>query len=507
MQTKSSEGRTVVPARRAGVARAAIFFGSTDTLVVLAALVLSLVSGVWFEKIKTHGGFGMDGVHYGKWAKDFHKSLFVDGLSDYEIQKSLPSAIVHYGLRLCRVPPSDENVIHGFIFLNVAAITLAALTWVAIANHLGIGSRGKWFGFVALFLNHAVLKFASYYPVQTDTVTFFAGTLMVYLYLKERLFALASVTLVSSFATPTMLLEGCLLLGFPRRIPIGVVSERARTAAATVSSGVVALLAFYFGTIWQKTRFRILGPIEPIDSLLPLSILLALGFLFFAVRELLVFSEFHLLASWKRLVSWNLLIAAFVFGLQRFAVHQLAARPHPSGTGDIVRLVFSSSVGKPAIFFLSHTFYFGPAVMLIAMLWPRVAKEISGHGIGLIAAVVLLLVLSLDAESRHLSGLYPLVVPFLVCVFPLNRFHPAFDAGFAFLSLFFSKVWILLEGAPVYGDPLRLVDQLYYMNHGIFMTTPMYVIHLSVAVPAAAVLWLVVRRVERPSPIPVVNPT
>jgi len=73
----------------------------------------------------------------------------------------------------------------------IILLTLLAYVWCLIARELDIGMRGKWLGFVALFVNFAVLKQAGYYPVLTDVPAYALGALTLLFYLKRSTIGLA----------------------------------------------------------------------------------------------------------------------------------------------------------------------------------------------------------------------------------------------------------------------------------------------------------------------------
>src|SRR5260221_10409088 len=67
--------------------------------IVMPLIVLAYDLGYleWGEKVSHQSGFGWDGIRFAAWAKDFHKLVLVDRVNHYYLQKSLPSAVVHYG--------------------------------------------------------------------------------------------------------------------------------------------------------------------------------------------------------------------------------------------------------------------------------------------------------------------------------------------------------------------------------------------------------------------------
>src|SRR5438309_7684741 len=86
---------------------------------VSAMLLIGLANILWAERLTFNEGFGWDGTMYGGWVKDFYGSIFVRGVPEYYAQRILPSAIVHYGMRLFRVPLETKNIVHAFDVYNL----------------------------------------------------------------------------------------------------------------------------------------------------------------------------------------------------------------------------------------------------------------------------------------------------------------------------------------------------------------------------------------------------
>src|SRR5262249_27978996 len=111
---------------------------------------------------------------------------------------------------------TTAHIIGVFGFLNVTLITLAAHAWCRVAAKLGIGPGGKWLGFLGLFVNYAVLKWTSFYPLLVDSYGFAIGMLLLWCHLHGRRRGLFLLTAAGAFIWPTIIYQGVLLLLFPR---------------------------------------------------------------------------------------------------------------------------------------------------------------------------------------------------------------------------------------------------------------------------------------------------
>src|SRR5712692_839709 len=189
---------------------------SANHLMVGAMLVIGVANILWAEQLTVNGGFGWDGLWYSAWARDFYHNIFVVRVPEYYVQRILPSAIVHYGMRVLGVSRTDQNIILAFQVYNLLLLLLSVHIWGSIANRLRISNRGKWLGFCFLFLNYAILKNNFYHAVLTDTSAFTLGLLMFYFFLADNRVGLLAVILAGGFTWPTVPYMAALLYVFPR---------------------------------------------------------------------------------------------------------------------------------------------------------------------------------------------------------------------------------------------------------------------------------------------------
>jgi hypothetical protein len=77
---------------------------SDAALMVSIVVVFCALSVVLGERIGVNGGQGWDGMSYTAWAEQFWQHVIVEHLTRYHSQRVLPSAIVHYGLRVAGCP-------------------------------------------------------------------------------------------------------------------------------------------------------------------------------------------------------------------------------------------------------------------------------------------------------------------------------------------------------------------------------------------------------------------
>lgn len=468
----------------------------SDFLLVATVFVGALACHCFSERIPVNGGLGSDGVKYGAWSRDFYGTVIATGQDDYNIQRVLPSAVVHYTLRLLRIPLTDRHIIRTFGAFNVLLLSVMAWIWCLVVDELAISPRGKWLGCVGLFVNYAVLKWTFYYPVLTDVWAYCFGMTILYFYLSRRTVGLCAATLLGAFVWPTLLYLGALLLLFPRqragdaeRAPA---PYRLNTVLALTAGGVLVIaLRHLFRTAYSPNN----GNVGPVREVMNLSIAVSFFYLFFAARAVLnwdrLFNPHHILSRLR--VSTCLLTLAVLLGV-KYLQTSWSTHQHTFGLRDYFPVIVFTSALKPGLFYVGHVVFYGPVFLLALFLWRPVCGLVHAQGLGLTLCVIFNLFLSLDAESRHIFHVVPVIVAFVVKAVDAlawSDWHYGLVAG---LSAFFSKVWLTINTGPFRGSTLAYPDQLYYMSVGPWMSDEMYLIHGAAVLVAGYVLYSVCLR-------------
>ena len=454
------------------------------TLAVIAACQLA------GEKVRVGHGFGWDGVAYGEWAQDFHAAVMVRGVTSFQLQRILPSAVVHHALVGLGVERTNPNVILAFTLLNTTLLGCAALLWRRIADELQISWAGKCLGAMALFLNFAVLKLDAFCPVSTDVPAYTIGAALLYCYLSDRWRMLWAVAVAGAFTWPTTIYYALPLCAFPRTDPApGPGPAPARRAADTVAFLICAAFgAVAISYLWPGYELPT-GCAQIVKSLAPLSLALSCAYLFASLRVLLSAPElFDRRAVRSALNARGALGAVTLFAVLRWVYAAASTGARPFTFGDELGLRVLTSVAKPGVFFLAHALYFGPIVLLAAGSWRDVCRCIHRQGIGLTLCAILATVVSAGSESRSLSDAYPLLAPFIIQALDQQGFTRSRCALFALFSLVFCRVWFPVNTGPFPDDVLRFPAQNLFMSMGPWMSWESYVWQLPVVGLAALML-------------------
>ncbi len=472
-----------------------------------ATLVIGVASTLWAERVMFGGGFGWDGQLYGAWVRDFYQAVVVDGLPRYYIQRMLPSAVVHYGMRLLGVPRGDAQILLAFDVYQVLLLLLSTYVWTLTARELRLRTPAAWFGYCSLFSSFAILKNTFYNPAQTDTTAFALGLLMFYFFLTDRPLGSLTVLVLGSFAWPTVPYMTALLYVCPR--PPAPATPAVRPAVpssatlAAVTSAIALALYVYLVTVRFSDRMTTFSWGVRIDTaVVYLSVGLVAAYLFVGIRSAAaddrLFAARRLLAAirWRRVV-----VAAAMLGLLDVAQRALAGgRELEWATPRFFAMyTLMASLTEPLIFVVAHVVYYGPPILLLLLLWQPFCEKAGELGVGFRLFVLANVVLGLNPQSRYqINAVAAFVV---VLVWMLDRRGLTYRALLTWLPLcvLYSKVWYPFNTAPQVYDGtmailLRFPLQHYYMNAGPWMSHEMYLVQGGIVLYTAALLyWLVGR--------------
>lgn len=474
-----------------------------NLVITLATLLLLCICFLHRDAIPAGNGAGYDGEGYVAWVKTLSIDSLVasasmvgpeEPLDKYRGRRILPSFALHYVLRAIHVSATTANVILAFAVLNIALLLVAVVWWLNAADELWIGLNGKWLGVVGLIVSYANLKMPLYYPALTDTAAFATGAACMLFYLKRRTVALWVAAFVGGFIWPTITYFGFLLLAFPREDerPARRGPRRLDLALAlgiAVAAALAMELLLYSGYEIEAT------PVHPMLRVRHLSVVLACAYLFFGLRPLLDSG-----ALWQSLqpraffARRAFLAASLMLLCNEVVVGVIAPRPSTLTMREYLSNTLLSAVVQPLTFYLAHVLYFGPILLFLPFVWPRVAARVRELGPGAIACVGAAVFLSLNSESRLLINVLPLVV--LLLVPSLEQVIASWPRWATFASLTFvcSKVWLPMDrtlSVPYVGD----IEwwSLYVSSRGPWIDHSTYLIQLLILAPVVLLFcywWL-----------------
>jgi hypothetical protein len=303
--------------------------------------------------------------------------------------------------------------------------------------------------------------------------------------------AIFALSAIGAWVWPTLIYIGAILAVFPRRSETTKADPQAPLRLNVLGAG---LLTLYAGLAVCYAIGSLGGPmfgfLEPIKAVVRLSVLIVLLYVFYGCRSLL---DSDALFNPRRWMSWPQLATLVAFAgmvvLIKGAQGALSDRPGYMAFSVYVLVIGVGAVAKPAVFAVAHIVYFGPWLVPLAAMWPRVCRLIHEHGFGLTLAVLAGFLHSLDSESRHVIYLVPMLVPFFVKATESLEWNRTPYVLMAVIGAFASEVWLNMKGAFV-DNAFLYPDQLYWMHHGPFMGNDMYLVQLAGAMVLATVLYV-----------------
>jgi hypothetical protein len=450
---------------------------------VTAALILFCCS-FGAERWGEADGMGADGGTYAAYAQDFYRLVFLNKVPPYYIQRVFPSAVIYYTLCALHIPKTIPVLIGSFLTLDILLVVLIAWGWCGVARELRLSLTGKWLGWCALVVNYACLKWIPFYPVLTDTAALALGLFMVLAYLRRSTLGLMALTFIGAFTWPTCLVIGALLIVFPRQ------SQESEPTAVSplVQYGLAGLVAAVVGLFVYRVlrvpisveRCYLPGDFSPTFATQNLSIVLVTAFVFVAMACLLRRSGDGFRLDFLVQPRWwgGFLIAGSLVVLIWYLQYALAnhqpqiAGPQPPTLLVVLRQTAYTSCMYPGFFLVTHVAYFGAGVLLLLLFWPGACDEMNrmGRALPLIAALTVLL--ALNPQTRCLSNLFPMLLPFAIKAADRFRWERRQVLALGAAAWLLSKMWIRLNYIPIVGAPdFQAVGPWFtfgmYLMHGI----------------------------------------
>lgn len=440
------------------------------------------------EIVPAGGGFGWDGVIYADMTRRLDEMVAHGQFSNYYAKRLLPAAAARLMLLATGAEFTNTNIIRAFQILNIALIAASSWIWKYLADHFHVSDRGRCIGFAGLFVNFLVCKQILYAPVTTDGMALFMNLLMTWCYVDRRPWLLFATTLLGSFVWQLTGISGAILLltlnmTYPdtTRETSFVDRLEARYSRAGLwarwGACLLACVASYLilhGVCGTKHR-----SVQRFVTNLPTILVIAA-----AVSLLIVTPKIlrPLAAQWRRIGVRNALLAFAGLVIPWLMVRSITDPdlPNASNAGNVVKWAVCpfGSEGKFLIAFVTLTLVWGPAVMLLGLLWRPVAAKLRHLGPGAVGLVALTLPLALPTEPRFVLGAWPLAVLALVLALEERRTARAFVIAFATLTVLLAKFWLPLNIAPWTGADdeglLSFPKQMVFMHYGPWINSTMY---------------------------------
>ena len=471
--------------------------GRRDALMMIAAVaLLAMVTIGWGERIGVNHGAGWDGQAYVSWARDFPVAMR-SGFTVYQSKRVVPSAIVYGALRAIGSPRTDRDVIVAFQVLDALALLASALLLYHIARALAWSRAAAWAGFALTFLGFDLARNALYYPALTDTFAFALGMALIWAYLERRAVACGVIAVLAGGTWPAVFPIALAAMVLPRPDTLPAIEFRGRRAA-TLAVGAIAaagaivwLVAYWCHPYPTMAKYVALAHADLLAVTIACSALICGAAVHAIAREpraWAVIPYLRSLAPRRTAIAAAAAIAIFV--ARELWMRELGTRGPGIRFDEFAGMAAAFNVRGPLWNVVHHVVWFGPAVVLAILVWPRACARLAAWGYVPIVAVVLTIALSIDTESRVLVGLWPFVI---VAVVDAITWTPRSTAIAAALGLAWSKLWWHL-GYDRAIDAFDWPNLRYTMHDGPRASDATFLAHGVAAVITGVVLALALRR-------------
>ena len=474
-----------------------------DLSAVLILVTIWSAAQIFFgEKIpqSLNQGLGWDGYLYGQWAMNFWDAVRIHlQPSDYSVQRILPSAVVHYCLRLIRPlgSISPRAAVLGFSVFNLFFIQSAVVMWFSIARQLQLSSARFYAGCIFLLGNFLTLKLAFFYSNLTDMWAYGLGLLSVWGVILRRVAIVWTAALLAAFVWPVAALTGWVMIacwGIKIQTPEKLLNIRQCRLFGLASGVVVAVL-----TSWRWTVCRT----DPTFGVAP-----GLGF-WWVPLSIGLFSVYSgacatiLLNEFPKGITFSkgsrayggLAVATW---LAVKIAQSFLSNGQPIAYHSLLDTTLTRAVSYPLVFLVAHVVYFGPALLLIYWNWTQISGWIVHRmGVSGIAWLVCFLPWTVASESRAWISFFPVLPLALAAIMPEKYFSPRSLFFFALLGFLYSKAWLPINHPNFASDPTYLVSldnyQRYFMNFGSAFNNSNYLLALALCASASLATYLILK--------------
>ena len=186
-----------------------------------------------------------------------------------------------------------------------------------------------------------------------------------------------------------------------------------------------------------------------------------------------------------------LLTAALFCGLLYTLTHCTQRESAGAIEAYTLYVAFTGTCARAMIFLIAHVVFFGPITLVAIFLWKDICRIAGGYGMGMSLALLMLLGLSIDPESRHLLTFLPILVAFSIQALRKLSWKTWHCWLFAGISLIFSKVWFPINRVPFGSDPLNFPLQNLCMNNGPWISPAMYLVQGLAVIITALFLYII----------------
>lgn len=454
------------------------------------------------EHIQAGNGVGWDGQRYAEWLR---QSIFeiISGhrLDSFSSQRIVPSLIINFFTHWFGVSViSSGTAVHAFYIYNCIILSISALFLWLISKHFQWNQQIFFLAFSACYLNFAILKFSTFYPVLTDCSAMTMGIIIFYCYLKNKILLLSAATIFASFIYPSMLYTSLPLILFGinmNNVSINLTYEKLNSLTAKLI-GFCAIFSIIY-LVFFGDHLLPNGDMQINVLKLPLTILCTFLYLFLSLRSLIEWSFL------KRILSctnfYRMIIATITFLFVKILI-LLISNGHASvNVAFQIWVTLLTSVVNPFVNIVSHVNYYGPLLLLTIFFWREICLLIKKMGLGMMLFIMVFVIMGLESESRHLINAWPVFVCLTCEILKGYKLTWRITYSIIVLSLILSRFWLKINIAP--WDSLHSSNfldfpmQMYFMTQGPWLSNKMYFLLLFITLIVSVIVSIITSHMKR----------
>lgn len=447
-------------------------------LILTLFLLYAIIDFYFGEKIQQGFGFGWDGVIYGFWSTDLQKNLFETPISNYSINRILPSIIVGVLNKLLCLKSQfveignlklDKNVINLFHFYNIFILTLSILFWRKIVIKY-INNKSVYFlSYILLFVNYFFLRYFFFYPVSTDQTAFLLSILAIYSFEKKSKLSLILIAIIGSFTWPTSSMV-CLILLIKDEDLSFVFTKLLTFKIVKYIPYIIIISTVYFGV--RNNYILPYNSVQINNDLIIISILFGLGLIYIINKYLLIENNIFSIFS-KEQNSFNVLFILLLLIFIKFINYYFSSNDGIGIKLNFFQFIYESilaGLSRPGVFIIAHTVFFGSSLFYIIWFWEGFVKTLDNKA-NIKFIIILGLFMSINPESRQLIFFYPFFVYILISSISNLKINLSLILYTLIINLFSTKFWLKFTGVinddtDFYSFPL----QNFMLSNGPWMS-------------------------------------
>jgi|GEM_PF-2066299 len=455
---------------------------------------------IFVPQLPANEGLGWDGYRYYSVALD---GLHSGSLDTYLVFRIFPSMLIHAILGILSISIDPAHVILSFKIMHTILITLSALMVKRIFNNYKLSDTAQLLGFIIVFMNYGLLNFTFYYPVMTDTPTYFLSIALFYFFVRGELLNVFLVGLIGAFTWPVLFAMSLALMIFPnKKVPYTPISKWMQLGLSSLCFAYVIAFGYYI--IFERNEYADLAFALPISKgMLPVTFL-SIGLFYFFIPYLLGNKTFFSLDYYRSLINGNRIFAAvamlIIFLVVRGSLH--VPPTNYMTPYSLVKTHLIYAFQRPFTTIVNHFNYYGAGILLIVIFWKRFTAFISTFGIGVAACILVNLIFFFPkSESRAQVHNFPWLLILISLYIGQFKFSNLFYAVVIIINLIAAKLWFFFDYNSVNNPTLPdgtigFPDQWFFMNLGMWMTEQVWLWMLVITVFCLLLLTLTIYRIK-----------